>query len=274
MKELRQIPLDMIQPPSKEMRSVITREKLEELAESIKKYGVINPITVKPTPTGYEIIAGHRRFLASQMARRVDIPAIVVDKVGKYGDAITLEENIQREDVNPIDIGRYLAKLMESENLTVQELSSRLNKTPQWVNMHLRLLNLDEMSKAAVEAGQLSYAAALELDKIDDPAHKETLIRAAITGGATVRTVKNWVQSYLQQKEFREKVASGEYSSPDTIPVHPLKTKCYLCGRYVDSNQVISAQICSDCWPVMEQLKKIAIENNLINTGGEDEKEK
>ena len=266
-RELKQIPLDMILEPERELRSVMTREKLEELAQSIKRFGVIEPIVVRKRNDKYEIIAGHRRFLASQMAGLVDIPAIVEDGKGTDAEAITLEENIQREDVNAMDIARYLAYLYTQEKQSVQQIAERFNKTPQWVNSHLRLLEMDEMLQAAVEADQIPYASALELMKIDDDAHRETLTRAAITGGASHRTIRNWVLAYQNEKHFREKVASGEYSTPSTIPVNPLTFECFCCKGRHDQNKAITVRLCPDCFDIVKDFTEIY---RRENKGGEN----
>jgi len=265
-RQLKNIPLDMILEPERELRTVMTREKLEELAQSIKRFGVIEPIVVKRKGEKYEILAGHRRFLASQIAGLVDIPAIIQDCSDEDSEAITLEENIQREDVNAMDIARYLAYLYEQRKLSVTEIAERFNKTPQWVNSHLRLLGMDEMLQAAVEAGQMPYASALELMKIDDQAHRETLARAAIENGASHRTIRNWVIAYQNEKHFREKVASGEYSTPSTIPQNPLTFECFCCKNRHDQNSAITVRLCPDCFDVVKDFTEIY---RRENKGGE-----
>jgi len=256
-RELKQVPLDLINPPSRELRSVMEREALEELASSIKRFGVIEPIVVKKKGNRYEIIAGHRRFVASQMAGLTDIPSIVQEGKGSDDFAITLEENIQREDVSAMDIAKYLAYLYEERSMDVAAIAEKFNKSPQWVNAHLRLLGIDPMLQAAVEAGQMPYASALELQKIDDEDHRRTLARAAIQNGASHRTITSWVQSYRQQKEFQEKVASGEYISPSTVPPDPLKFECFLCKGRFNQNKAINIRVCPECYSIIRDFTEI-----------------
>lgn len=205
------------------------------------------------------------------MAGKVDIPAMVISFKTKDGAAITLEENLQREDVNSMDIAVYIESAMSEGNLSIDEVAGRFNKTKEWVNSMLRLLNIDPMLQEAVGANQIPYASALEIQKIDNPAARKMFTESAVEGGASHRTIKNWVHSYRSQQDFQQKVNSGDYTEPATIPVMPLTFICYLCGRRHDNNAMISVRVNGTCYQVMEQLKKIAHDSNLIDT--EEEKD-
>ena len=245
------------------------------MSASIKRYGVINPITVKKVGDKYEIVAGHRRFLASGMAGRVEIPAIVTEKTKEGNGALTLEENIQREDINAMDIARYLMYFIREKNCTVTELASRFNKSTGWINQILSLLNIDPLAQDAVESKQLPYASAIEIQRIDDPAARETLVRSAVEGGASHRTIVKWVQSYKGEQEFRRKVQNGEYVTPSTSPPEPMKFTCFLCGRKHDNNDMITVRVGSTCYQVLQQLQKIAVRQGLVITEDkEDDREK
>lgn len=232
---------------------------------------MINPITVKKVGNKYEIIAGHRRYLASEMAGRVEIPTIVFGEAKEDNGALTLEENIQREDVNAMDIAKYLMYYIREKNCTVSELAGRFNKSVGWVNQMLSLLNVDPVAQEAVEARVLPYASAIELQKIDDPQARDTIIRSAIQGGASHRTILNWVQSYKQEKEFAKKVQSGEYVTPSTSPPEPMKFTCFLCGQKHDNNSMITVRVGGDCYPVLQQLQKIAVKEELVNIEGKND---
>lgn len=269
--QFKMIPLDLIQEPKKELRSYVERESLEALAVSIKRYGVINPITVKKVGEKYEIIAGHRRYLAAGMAGRAAISSVVLEGSSKDNEALTLEENIQREDINAMDIARYLMYFIREKNCTVTELAGRFNKTTGWVNQMLSLLNVDPIAQNAVESKQIPYASALEIQKVDDPAARETLTRSAAEGGASHRTIVKWVQSYKGEQEFRRKVQNGEYVVPSTSPPEPMKFTCFLCGQKHDNNSMITVRVGSDCYPVLQQLGKIAAKEGLVNTEGKND---
>jgi len=274
MEKLERIPLDLIDEPVTAIRSVMSREGLEELASSIKIYGVIEPIILKTKGERYEILAGHRRFLASQMAGFVDVPAIVRDGDHPHDPAITMEENIQREDVNAVDIARYLRYFISEKGLKPKDLALKFNKTVSWVSLHLQLLDLDPMLQAGVEGGQIAYASALELQKVDNPVARESYARSAITGGASHRVVCDWVGRYRQDEEFRRKVDSGEYAEPATVPPEPLTFTCFLCGERHSDDEMISARTAGECFDTLRQLaaawRKSMKEDLMEGEHGED----
>lgn len=165
-----------------------------------------------------------------------------------------------------MDIARYLLYFIKEKGETVDRLAQRFNKSTSWVNLQLQLLECDPMAQEAVAGGILPYASALELAKVDNPAHRETLTRSAIEGGATHRTVKNWVQSYRSQVEFHKKVATGEYVTPETSPPDPLRFKCFLCGRRHDNNDMITVRVGSVCFETLKELQRIAVKEGLVKT--------
>jgi ParB family chromosome partitioning protein len=251
------LPLDLINPPSKDMRTVMTRETLEELAGSIARFGVLEPILVRPAGGRYEIKAGHRRFLASQMAGKVDIPAIILDGTQADDDAITLEENVLREDVNPVDIARYLQTIIRDRGYTTVMAAEKMGKSREWVNYHLRLLDLPENVKAAVEGGVLSVAGALDLSKITDDNYRDFLLDNACRSGASARVIRNWVSSWQMDEELRQRVRSGEYVIPPQIPPQPMTAECWLCGERFPANESITAILEPECWDYMVAVRKM-----------------
>lgn len=251
------IPLDLINPPSKDMRTVMTRESLEELAGSIARFGVLEPILVVGAGERYEIKAGHRRFLASQMAGKVDIPAIILDHDSPDQDAITLEENVLREDVNPVDIARYIQLIIRDRGYTTVMAAEKFGKSREWVNYHLRLIDLPENVKAAVEGGVLSVAGALDLSKITDDNYRDFLLDNACRSGASARVVRNWVQSWVMDDELKQRVRSGEYVIPPQIPPQPMTAECWLCGERFPANECITAMLQPECWDYLVAVRRM-----------------
>jgi len=231
---------------------------------------MIEPIVVSKNGDFYEIIAGHRRYEAAKIAGLLEVPCIVVEGDDYDPDAWKVDENLMREDVSKMDLARYLMHEMKDHGATVEQLAKKFSKTTAWVNAMLSLLNLDPYLQEAVHDGVIPYASALELQKIKDPVARESLARSAIQGGASHRTIVSWVQHYRGQDELRRKVESGEYVEPPTIPYEPLKFVCYLCGDRHDTTSMIIVKVGPDCFSLLEQLKAIAIRENLIKTKEEN----
>lgn len=162
--KLRHLPIDQIQRGKYQPRRGMDSEALEELASSIRAQGVIQPIVVRQVLGGkYEIVAGERRFRASQMAGLHEIPAVVRDIPDEAAVAIALIENIQRENLNPIEESLALQRLMEEFDMTHQQAADAVGKSRAAVTNLLRLLSLAEEVKTMLEHGDLEMGHARAL---------------------------------------------------------------------------------------------------------------
>ena len=165
---VEKIKLIEIEPNEKQARKTFNDESIEELAESIKKYGVIQPIIVTKKDNFYQIIAGERRWRASKKAGLTEIPAIVRDDEERKNKEISLIENIQREDLNPIDKARGIKTLMDEYNLTQAEVADVLGKARSSIANSVRILNLDERVIDLALEGKLTEGHCKALMSIDD----------------------------------------------------------------------------------------------------------
>jgi len=161
---LAELPLDLIQPGRCQPRRDMDPETLQELANSIRAQGVIQPIVVRKAPGGrYEIVAGERRFRASGMAGRKTIPAIVRDIPDEATVAIALIENIQREDLNPVEEAMALQRLLEEFSMTHQQVADAVGKSRVTITNLLRLLSLPEGVLRLLERGDIEMGHARSL---------------------------------------------------------------------------------------------------------------
>ena len=150
------VPLDEIRPNPYQPRKLFDEEKLQELASSIKEHGVFQPVILKSSIQGYEIVAGERRCRAARMAGLSNIPAIIVEFTDQQMMEIALLENIQREDLNAIEEARAYQQLMERLDLTQEELGKRIGKSRSYIANTLRLLQLPEKIQNYVLEGKLT----------------------------------------------------------------------------------------------------------------------
>ena len=190
-----------IEPNVEQARKVFDDEALEELAESIKNYGVIQPIIVTKKDNHYEIIAGERRWRASKKAGLTEIPAIVRDDDRRKNQEISLIENIQREDLNPIEKARGIKILMEEYSLTQQKVADILGKSRSAIANAVRLLNLDErVIKLALE-GKLTEGHCKALLTIEDNQKQYDMAIYMIETGASVREAEKKMQTRKKMKK-------------------------------------------------------------------------
>lgn len=187
-----ELPVDEIRSNPYQPRAQFDREKLEELARSIRVNGVIQPVLVRRSPdgVGYQLIAGERRFLAAKEAGRQTIPAIVRSASRKEMLEFALVENLQREDLNPMDEARAYQRMAAEFDLTQEQIASRVGKDRTTVANALRLLNLPQSVQDLVSRGALSTGHARCLLPLGSAAEQEALAQTIVKRGLSVRQVE------------------------------------------------------------------------------------
>ncbi len=204
-KELKEIPVEFISRGKYQPRRDMHPDALEELAESIKAQGIMQPIVVRPLGSNrYEIIAGERRWRAAQIAGLGEIPALIRDVPDEAAIAMALIENIQREDLNPIEEAIALSRLQKEFELTQQEVAEAIGKSRTAVANILRLMSLSEDVKKMLEYGDLEMGHARALLSLSDMEQLEAA-RAIVAKGLSVRQTEAMVRRMLQEKEQSKK---------------------------------------------------------------------
>lgn len=202
--EITEISLDEIRPNPYQPRKTFDNKSLKELSESIKENGVFQPIIIRKSVNGYEIIAGERRFRASKLAKKKTIPAIIRD----FGEAQMMEvavlENLQREDLTPLEEAQAYEMLQKNLGLTQAEVSKRLGKSRPYIANYLRLLTLPQKTKRLLQRGELSMGQARTLLGLKDKDSIDDLARKVVKNGITVRQLESLVAK-LNEKENKPK---------------------------------------------------------------------
>ena len=189
--EIVEISLDEIRSNPYQPRKIFDEEALNELAESIKEHGIVQPIIVKKSIKGYELVAGERRTKASRIAGLKTIPAIIKNFNDQEMMEIALIENIQRENLNPIEEAMAYDNILKSSNMTQDELAKKFGKSRSYITNILGLLKLPETTKKYVEENKLTMSHARALSKLEDEEQIDRLADKIITEGLNVRTIEN-----------------------------------------------------------------------------------
>lgn len=192
-------------------RKNFDEEALNELASSIKEHGVFQPIIVKKSIKGYEIIAGERRFRASKLAGMQTIPAIVKDFSDEEMMQIALLENLQRENLTSIEEAKAYKSIIESMNITQDELAKKVGKSRSHVTNILGLLKLPASVQDMVLYNKLSMGHARVLSKLDDPKAIEDLAQRVITEDLSVRKLESLVYDNEEKEVKTKKNTNNEY---------------------------------------------------------------
>ncbi len=201
-----EIDINKITPNKNQPRALFNDNSLQELAESIKEIGVLQPIAVKKIGEYYEIIAGERRWRASRIAGLKTIPCIVKDLEGLKALEAALIENIQRENLNPIEEAQTYARFSEEFNLSQEEIAIKVGKSRPAVANSMRLLNLDKRVQTFVKEGKLSNGHARALLGLNDSNVQFELAEKIIEEELSVRKTENIVKTANQPKKEEKKI--------------------------------------------------------------------
>ena len=199
------LPIAKVEPRDNQPRSIFDEEALAELAESIREYGVIQPVTVRPLPSGYyQLIAGERRWRAARLAGLTEIPAQIIEADDRLTTELALVENLQREDLNPVEEAQGYRTLMEEYGLTQDEAAQRVGKSRPAVANALRLLSLAPEVLQFVEQGLLSAGHARALVTVKPEELQIDAARQVMKNGLSVRRTEELAKRLMRAKPEAE----------------------------------------------------------------------
>ena len=197
--------VSMIEPNKEQPRKKFDEDHLKELADSMKQYGVLQPLLVQKKGNFYEIIAGERRWRAAKLAGLKEVPAVIREYDEQQKMEIALIENVQREDLNPIEEAMAYKRLMEEFHLKQEEIADRVSKNRTTITNSMRLLKLaEEVQKMLVE-GVLSSGHARALLGLEDKKAQVMMAERILAEGLSVRDVERLVKSFGKTKKKKEK---------------------------------------------------------------------
>jgi len=198
--ELRELPVEFLQRGRYQPRSDFDPEALQELADSIRAQGVVQPIVVRPLGSKrFEIVAGERRWRAAQLAGLETIPALIRELPDEAAIAVALIENIQRQDLNPLEEASALRRLVDEFHMTHQDVADAVGRSRAGVSNLLRLLELNEDVKARIEKGELEMGHARALAALQGGSQSEAAVQVA-SKGLSVRETESLVRRMLAGK--------------------------------------------------------------------------
>jgi len=267
------IPLADIITPQNLMRKAVIFEGLEELSDSIRSVGLLNPITVRQVGEKYELVAGFRRMKACEIIGLPSVPCRITPANEELSELQRAHENIFREDVNPIDEAEYFRKLMNKYQWSFSDLALAVKKSVSYVSDRIALLEGDPEVLEAVRDKKIGTSIARELLRIDNPQDRHRLLWYAINSGASLETVRRWRVDYeIERDSLITKGVQNGPILPEELPIqgnnpalfkdsiHPnveiqesLKQyrTCFGCSAKVDLDAVYVMFLCSKCRDVI-----------------------
>ena len=200
-REIIEVSLDDIIPNRFQPRLSFDEQGLNELAESIRQHGIIQPLVLRKIGDKYEIIAGERRYKASYIAGLTKVPAVIIDLNDNESAEVAIVENIQRKDLSPIEEAKSYKKLLDRGYLTQDQLASRMGKNQSTVSNKLRLLNLDEKVQDALLNNKISERHARSLLKLDNKEEQKEVLDEIIEKRLNVRDTEDLINRKLNEEE-------------------------------------------------------------------------
>jgi ParB family chromosome partitioning protein len=228
---LAKIGINELREPAHVARASIDGEGIDELAESIRRVGVIQPLVVMEVDGGYEVVAGHRRLLAARRVGLVALPCLVRSARDADPTALKLHENLYRQELTPVEEAAFFAELLPTCENDTDNLAALVKQSRTYVENRLLLLKGDPDVLAAVAQREISLGVAEELNKIPDPKDRVYYLGWAKQTGATRATVRQW-RATLAAQSTPAPAAEAPGGAPPP-PITPTRDvfECFLCGQ-------------------------------------------
>ena len=247
--QLRLLPRDRLRDPEQPLRSDLSPESVEELVASIKTVGIIEPLIVKESGDNWEIIAGHRRFLAAGLAGVEMVPCVIVEADELKAEILKLHENLARAEISAVDWSKHLAYLKQQYQLSNAKLSGWLGKSEAWVDQHLAILTYPAYLQSALASGKLTFSAGRELAAIKNETKRRMYTEYAVKGGVTPGLAANWRRTAnLDSLPQEELPAGGSPTEQNPHPEQPLPI-CPVCQQPVKLEEALTITIHAHCQP-------------------------
>lgn len=245
--KILEVAIDLIDDPHTPMRSAMDEEKLEELMRSIKRHGLMQPITLRKIGKRYEVIAGHRRLTALKRMGWAIAYAVVVEASDERADELRMAENLYREDINPVDEARYIHKMVEEHNVEPAQLAEMTGKSEAYLMARYELLEYPPYLIEAIEKEQIGLTAAQWLVRIENEQVRAEYTRFGILGGITATRARAWYESW---KAGQVPMKDGAIVVPDRTetgePI-PIYDTCAICRNRDDITKMTMHYAHDDC---------------------------
>ena len=212
-KELIDLDVNLLQPNPLQVRNLIKSESLVDLVESIKEHGVLEPLVVAKTPAGYQIIAGERRWRAAKIVGLKNIPVVVKETDTQGMLELALVENVQREDLNPIERAQGFQRLIDDYTMPVTEIAKRIGKSPAYVSNTLRLLSLPDAIKDGIISSDITEGHARALAGLADTKLMVDAYKKILSEGSSVRRTEDLVRRIKEERKMPVRKSSERIQS-------------------------------------------------------------
>jgi ParB family chromosome partitioning protein len=252
---VKNISLDLIDEPKGILRMDIDPDELEDLAQSISEIGLLQNILLAIDGDRFEIVFGHRRFLAHKKLGLSTIRSIVREMTQEEIGIARATENISRADLTPLEEAATYRNLLDEYGLSLDQVAQKMGKSPGTIKRRMDLLKMPPSLQKAVHSKSISISVAEELWPISDPADLDYYLGFALEGGCTREVARSWCKDWRDAK--RRKASNGEPTPSQLAPnePRPIYVTCDLCLGAMELGQETVLRICPDCFQTIKNAK-------------------
>lgn len=245
--EFKVISLDLIEDPERPMRQDLSPESVEDLVQSIRQVGIIEPLVVKPKGDRFEVIAGHRRLVASEIVGLAQVPCYIVNATKEQAELLKIHENLYRADVRPSDEADHYKYLIEHHKMSPVRLAKLINKSEGYVTDRLAILSYPPELKDAMDKGQIKFSVAQEFARLDDLVKMREYLKYAILNGITQALSHQWVQDYKRSQEPQSQTPQITHSHDNASGIIESLSTCIFCMKPINLREANVVYIHDKC---------------------------
>ncbi|MBA7496095.1 Nucleoid occlusion protein [subsurface metagenome] len=261
----KEIDVDIIDPPSEVARLEISEIAIKELAQSIKEQGQLQPIVVFKKDDRYEIVFGHRRWLAIRYLKHKKISCKVVDSSPQMNALARASENLQRNDLTPLEEGMIYQGLIEQFDMPIDQIAKITGISAGIVKRRINILKMPDNLIDAVHKRSISQSVAEELMRCPDEEYRDYLIQMSRDHGVTTIVARQWVDDRIKEIRAKHSDIDRGSQSPDVYIESPVFVACQGCKLPKDIKDLRSVGICPDCFKIFITM----LESRAFKKGGD-----
>ena len=251
--KIAEVGLALIDEPKAMARMEIDPVAVEELAQSISEIGLLQPIVLREDGKRYEIIAGHRRFLAHRRLELSTVKAIVKTMSDQEAVIARATENLARVDLTPLEEAAIYADLVNGHSMTLEQIGQKMGKTPGTIKRRMDLLRMSPKLQQAVHKGQVSMSAAEELWPISNETDLEYYLLFAIENGCTKEVARQWCKQWKDSQRHQAGASEEIGGAISPQEPRPYYVACDLCQGPEEINKMTHLSICPECHKIIKQ---------------------
>lgn len=245
--KIYQVDLSQIDEPEGIIRLEIDQDEISELAKSIAEIGQLQPIVLRRSGDRFEVVAGHRRFLAHKLLEAKTIKATIHEMDGKIAALSRATENLARVNLTPVEEAAIYANLIQQHEMPIEEIAKRMGKSPSVVKRRLDIFKMPVSLQQSIHTGKINAGVAEELWRISDETDRDYHLELAIENGVTRRVAREWVSAWLKQQKSKQN--TSEFIGGESPPYveRPVYISCDICAGPMKLGDEILIRACPEC---------------------------